>query len=123
MRWRKYGEMAFLMSRNANKHVLLALCVDCTVKTKLLFYCSYSISTSTMRWHKYGEMAFLMSRNENKHVLLALGVDCTARDAVKAKFTGVPSMFPRYVGLVLPSLTRRQVNAVELAISRSLMLT
>ena len=30
MRWHKYGEMVFLMSRNANKHVLLALGVNHT---------------------------------------------------------------------------------------------
>ena len=54
-------------------------------------------------------------QNVNKHVLLALGVDCTAKDATKVKFTRVPSMFPWYIGLVLPSLTRFQVNAVELA--------
>ena len=30
MRWRKYDEMAFLMPRNANKRVLLALGVDHT---------------------------------------------------------------------------------------------
>ena len=38
---------------------------------------------------KHDEMAFLMSRNANKHVIFALSVDRTARDAVKAKFTGV----------------------------------
>ena len=37
------------------------------------------------------EIAFLTSRNVSKHILLALGVDCTARDAVKVKFTGVPT--------------------------------
>ena len=50
-----------------------------------------------------------------KHVLLALGVDRTARDAVKAKLTGVPFMFTHCIGLVSPRLARRQENAVELA--------
>ena len=46
---------------------------------------------------------------------LALGVDCTARDAMKAKFHKVLSMFPCYIGLVLPGLARHQANALELA--------
>ena len=54
-------------------------------------------------------MASLMS------IISALCVDHTARDALKTKFTGVLSMFPCYIGLVAPSLARRQVNAVELA--------
>ena len=60
-------------------------------------------------------VAFLTSRKANKHVILAFSVDFTARDTVKAKLTGVPSMFPRCIGLILPSLTRCQVNVVELA--------
>ena len=60
-------------------------------------------------------MVFLTSRNVNKHIHLVLGVNCTGMYAVKAKFARVPSMFPCYIGLVLPSFTRRQVNAIELA--------
>ena len=32
MRWRKNGEMAFLTSRNANKHILLVLGVNRTAR-------------------------------------------------------------------------------------------
>ena len=34
----------------------------------------------------------------NKDILLAVGVNCTARDTVKVKFTGVPSINLRYIG-------------------------
>ena len=70
---------------------------------KLLFY---SKIASTMRWRKYMVRHILTSGNANKHVRLALGVNCTTRDAVKVTFTGVLSMFPCYIGLVSPSLTR-----------------
>ena len=56
-----------------------------------------------------------MSRNANKHGILVLGVDHTARDAMKVKFTGILSMFPRNIGLASLSLARHQANAVELA--------
>ena len=66
-------------------------------------------------------MVFLTSINAKKYVCLVLGVNCTARDAVRAKFTRIPSIIPHYIVLVLPSFTRCQVNAVELA--TSLLLT
>ena len=67
---------------NENLHTL----IDCTVKMKLLFYCLYSRSISTMRWRKYDEMAFLASRNANKtYALLDLGVNRTP--GTMAKFT------------------------------------
>ena len=46
--------------------------------------------------------------------ILAPGINHSARHAVKAKFTGALSMSTHYIGLVSPSLTRRQVNGVEL---------
>ena len=61
------------------------------------------------------KVGFLTSRKANKHVILAFSVDFTARDTVKAKLTGVPSMFPCCIGLLLPSLARCQANAAELA--------
>ena len=70
------------------------------------------------------------SRSASKHVLFALGVDLTARDAGEGGgfdlvLQATPfallcessrlSMFPRHTSLVLPSLARRQANAVEFA--------
>ena len=78
------------------------------IKMKLFFYCSYS-KTQTQRdgVSIYGETA---SRNENK-----LGINRTALQGHhEGEIPGVPSMPPCYVGLVSPSLTRRQVNTVEL---------
>ena len=54
---------------------------------KLLHYCLYSKSASTMRWcFRRPEMRVNMF-----FFFLALGVDCTARDVMKAKFTGIPT--------------------------------
>ena len=69
-----------------------------------------------MRWCSMVKMGVLKFRN----VLLALVVDHTARDAMKVKFTGVPSMSPlymhcRYLYVVSPCLSRHQRMLVELA--------
>ena len=62
---------------------------------KLLFYCSYSKSASMIRWRflvsQARDYVFLTSRNVSKHIFLTLGVDRTAGDAVKVKFTRVPT--------------------------------
>ena len=66
-------------------NMLLAFCLS----TPSLGGFSSSHSLFVQQKRKHDEMVFLMSRNANKHVLLALSVDRTARDAMKAKFTGV----------------------------------
>ena len=65
-------------------------------------------------------MVLSMVRSEQRRSL-ALGVDPTARNAVKAKLTGVPFMYSCYYRQAL-----QQANAVELAnkfVSHYLMLT
>ena len=62
-------------------------------------------NASTMKLGKCGEMGFLKPEMQI-NILLALGVNPAARDAVKLKFTRVPSMLARYISIPLRSITK-----------------